>query len=337
MKIGRFMYRGLNILIASLLLFLCFASTFSIKAYALDIYLNEYYYIASAMDTNKVLDVSGGSHRDGTNIQLHQKNGTDAQLFKIIRSSDGYFSIINKGSGKALDVQGGGTASRTNVQLYRQNNTQAQQWQFYYAYGSNENVSIRARCGKFLDVSGGSTQNGTNIWIYDGNNSMAQAFKLVPYINTTYQTVTLSFYDLNSWMQQMELAQRNATFGGKNVTNPSGNTYYNGKIITGMTVLEWKPINVRIPLAGPGNPYRTETVNLPSKIRFSLHSHDTNVKAWFTVSNLNFWQQCECGYRDEWTWAVPLPDYMTEWTDAQTTGSVIRSIAPNHRVLYTVQ
>lgn len=316
--------------------FVFLLSILATQASALTIERGDYYYIASALDTNQVLDVSNGSQKDGANIQLYQKNGTDAQLFKFESSEDGYVLIINKGSGKVLDVEGGLTESETNVQLWTQNNTQAQQWKFYYAYGSDENVSIMARCGKFLDVSGGNTENGTNIWIYDGNNTKAQAFKLIPYINTTYQTVTLNFDDIDSWKQEMETAQRNVTFGGHYGVNPSGNGYYDGKIITGVQVLEWKSIDVKAHLIGPGEYYRTETIKLPKKIQYKLHTHNNQVKMWFTVSNLNFWQQCECGYRDEWKWEVPLPDFMLKSSDAQTTQKVIDAISPKHFVICNV-
>lgn len=290
-----------------------------IKASALTVELGEYYYIASATDPDQVVDVSGGSHRDGANIQLHKKNGTDAQLFKFIKSNEkGYYYIINKGSGKAVDVAGGKTTSGTNVQLYTLNYTQAQKWRLFLAYGSKENVSIQAYCGKFLDACGGETKNGTNIWIYNGNNSKAQAFKLVPYINTTYKNVDLDFNDFESWMEELEKAQRSVVFGGKLVLNPSGNTYYNGNIITDIKVLSWKTVRVKIPLNGPGNPYKWESVDLPQKIRFKLHKHNTKVRTWFNFTSLDFWQQCECGYRDEWSWEVPWPD-LTDSTDTQTT------------------
>lgn len=314
-----------------------FTPIFNLRAMALTIEHNDYYYIASALDTNQVLDVSAGSHRNGANIQLYQKNGSNAQLFKIVPSSDeGYYTIINKGSGKVLDVEGGQSESGTNVQLYEHNGTQAQQWQIYLANNSNENIYIISRCGKYLDACGGYSGNGTNIWIYDGNSTLAQEFKLIPYINTTYETVSLEFNDCNEWQKEIEKAQRSITFGGSLATNPSGNTYYTGKIITGMTVLSWKTINIKIPLSGPGNPYKWEKISLPSEIQYKLHTHNNDVKMWFSVSNLKFYQQCECGYRDEWTWEVPLPD-LTENTDAQTTDSVIKAIAPQQKVLYTIQ
>lgn len=329
--------RSTKILFGFLVFLFCFTFVFQAKAEALTIGLGDYYYIASALNTNQVVDVSGGSQRDGANIQLYQMNGTDAQLFKFVRSEEqGCYYIINKGSGKALDVQGGGTEAGTNVQLYSQNRTQAQKWRFCLAYNSDENVSIMAHCGKFLDAKGGCADNGTNIWIYDGNNTLAQAFKLIPYINTTYENVTLDFDDFDSWKKEIEAAQRRITFGESFGVNPSGNTYYSGKIITGITVISWKPIDVKIPLSGPGNPYKYESINFPSEIQFKLHTHNNDTKMWFNITEFKFWQQCECGYRDEWEWEIPWPD-LTETTDTQTTKSVIDAIKPVHQVLYTIQ
>lgn len=321
---------GCTLAICIVFLFLPFMQT---KANALTISLNEYYYIASALDNNMVVDVSGGSSQDGTNIQLYRKNGTDAQLFQIVRSEvDGYYYIVNKGSGKVLDVAGGETASQTNVQLYTKNGTQAQHWKLYMAYNSSENVSFMARCGKFLDVSGGNTENGTNIWIYDGNNTKAQAFKLIPYVNTTYVTKTLNFDSFETWKSELENAQRSVTSFGTIRANPSGNTYYTGNVIAGIEVLETRTIKIKFPLPGPGDPYRWETVQLPSKIRFKLHKHSDNLGVFFNGTTLHFWQQCECGYRDEWSWDFPWPD-LTETTDTQTTQSVIKAL-PRQQVLY---
>lgn len=186
--------RILSLLVGLLLLATCF-TLLTPSACALQVHLNKYYYIASALDENMVVDVSGGGHADGINIQLYERNGSDAQLFMLVKSEvDGYYYIVNKGSGKVLDVAGGGTASQTNVQLYTMNGTQAQHWKLYLAYNSSTNVSFMARCGKFLDVSGGNTANGTNLWIYDGNNTLAQAFHLIPAdgVDSTIQYVVTS-------------------------------------------------------------------------------------------------------------------------------------------------
>lgn len=284
----------------------------------------DYYYIASALDTNKVLDVKNGSSSNGANIQLYKKNGTNAQLFRFVKSSNGYYYIINKGSGKAVDVQGGATASGTNVQQYKRNNTQAQRWKITGLSGGR--VSIQAQCGKYLDVKNAETKNGTNIWIYTGNGTKAQQFVLIPYVSRTYKTVELEFHDIQSWMEAVGTAQRSITFGGNLHTNPSGNTYYNGKLIMGAEVLAYKRLTVKVPVQGPGA-YIMKTIDFPSVIRYKLHTHNKTVHAWFDVAGLRSWQSCQCGYHDEWYWEFPWPDF-TANTDAQTTSKVIDAIRP---------
>lgn len=245
-------------------------------------------------------------------------------MFKIVRSSEaGYYNIVNKGSGKVLDVENGGVASGTNVQLYETNGTVAQQWKIFLKDSTSEKIYIVAHCGKFLDVSGGSSSNGTNIWIYDENRTVSQEFILIPYINTTYKTIEIDFNDINSWINEIERVQRDLTYGGSWYMSPSENMYYNGNIITDMKVLSWKTIKVDVPLSGPGNPTKRENIDLPCKIRYKLHTHNDTVKMWFNFTSCNFYQQCECGYRDEWTWKMPWPD-LTETTDVQTTDSVLK-------------
>ena len=73
---------------------LCVGFFVSPTAHAYTFYIGDYYYLVSALDESMVVDVSGGSKNDEANIQLYEKNGTDAQLFRIARSSDGYYGII---------------------------------------------------------------------------------------------------------------------------------------------------------------------------------------------------------------------------------------------------
>ena len=296
----------------------------------------DYYYIASALDPNMVLDVTNGSSKDGTNIQLHKKNATNAQLFRFEKSStDGYYYIINKGSRKAVDIQGGGTSSGTNVQQYTRNNTQAQRWKLLCVSGADDKVTIQAQCGKYLDVQYAETKNGTNIWIYDGNGTLAQQFILVPYVTRTYKTVTLDFHDFQSWASAVSTAQRSLISGGSLKLNPSGNYYNTGYTIIGIEVLNYKRLTVQVPAEGPGAT-KFVTIDFPCTIRYILHSHSDDIHCWFNVSDLKFWQTCECGYHDEWTWEVPWPD-LTSDSDTQTTSKTIKAIQPVWRNLYNVQ
>ena len=135
------------------------------------------YYIVSALDSNKVLDIYCMGTHDGANAQIYQLNNCGAQIFNVTYKN-GHYVITNAHSGKALDVQGGNTASGTNVWQYTVNGTNAQKW--YINWCGDGYWSIKAHCGKYLDVSGGSSANDTNVQIWEGNGSKAQKWRFVP-------------------------------------------------------------------------------------------------------------------------------------------------------------
>lgn len=271
-------------------------------------YLGDYYYLESALDSSMVVDVSGGSKSDGANIQLYKKNGTNAQLFRIARNGSGYYTFINKGSNKAIDVYGAYTHCGANVNQWSQNNTSAQQWKIYTASGYPDTgyVRIMNRCGRYLDVNGASTKNGTNIQIWDRNNTKAQVFKLVPYVQTSYVTVTLgSFSTPDQWKKQMQYAEQKAVGFSHLGYNLSGNITNYGKMITGKTVLAYKTISVTHYEYGRKV---TTKYKLPSKVKFKLHKHEINQSVWFDFSNLTITQHCTCGEWSQVQWEVPYPD-----------------------------
>ena len=298
------------------------------KGSTTNLYFDEYYYIVSAIDYNKVIDVKWGGSRDGTNIQLYKKNGSNSQLFKMVRNGNGYVSFINKGTNKALDINNCGTSNGTNVQLWSRNSSSAQKWKIYK---KGKRFSIKAKCGKYLDVNGCSSRNGTNIQIWEGNSSLAQLFYFVPYVRYTTTTVDLgNFKTIDEWRKAITAEQHSVTFGGSLFTNPSGKTYYNGRIIIGMTTLTTRTITTKISRNTLGY-YSTVKVKLPKKIRFKLHSHNTDVKMWFDFSALKMYQQCECGFHDAWQWDIPYwennPGPTANW---QNTQSTINAIKPRH-------
>ncbi len=65
------------------------------------------YIISSKLDSNKCLAIKDGSKNNCANLQLLDRNGTDAQKFKVQYNSDGYYTIKAMCSGKMLDVLGG--------------------------------------------------------------------------------------------------------------------------------------------------------------------------------------------------------------------------------------
>ncbi|WP_051353782.1 RICIN domain-containing protein [Atopobium fossor] len=123
------------------------------------------YYIRSAIDSDKVLDVSGGSAANGANVQLWDKNNTAAQRWKLIRSGQ-YYMLINEGSNKALDIYAGRVFNEANVQQYQTNYTNAQKWILRrMTDGSFAIVSVQDP-RYALDLYAGKTANGTNIQMF---------------------------------------------------------------------------------------------------------------------------------------------------------------------------
>lgn len=86
------------------------------------------YTLATAENTQYVLDVSGASLSYGGNVQAWESNGTNAQKFFIQQIGDNLYSITNAWSALALDVAGGSAQAGTNVQQYGWNDTNAQKW-----------------------------------------------------------------------------------------------------------------------------------------------------------------------------------------------------------------
>lgn len=140
--------------------------------------------ISTYVNSNRVLDLAGGSIALGTNVQLWDKLNNDAQKFslKYERNIDGinYWSIINSYSGRALDVQDGNSNWGTNVRLWDYNGYASQLWTFKQAGNGYFYIvsALRDSSGGeiALDVPDGNSYAGQNIRIWQFNGSNAQKF-----------------------------------------------------------------------------------------------------------------------------------------------------------------
>ena len=82
-----------------------------------------------SVDSGKVLDVKGARVANGTNVQLYQWNGTNAQLWKIKTNKDGSKTFLSALDERyAIDLSHGKSRDGQNIQLYRCNGTRAQKW-----------------------------------------------------------------------------------------------------------------------------------------------------------------------------------------------------------------
>ena len=138
------------------------------------------YSFQSYINTNYVVDVSGGSLQSGGNIQVYTSNNTDAQGWIVSHDTNGYVTLKNVKSGLVLDVASAKTTNGTNVQQFTSNNTYAQKWIVLNRNGKY--VFISALDSRMvLDINSGKAINGQNIQIYKSNGTKAQEWHIVIY------------------------------------------------------------------------------------------------------------------------------------------------------------
>ena len=149
---------------------------------------NGYYFIVSAIDQNKVLDISQASKLSGANVQIWGNESVPQQKFYVQYDGQGYYTVKNVNSGKVLDVAGGKTERWTNVQQWTSNSTDAQKWIIEKRSDGLYNI-ISKRSGIFMEVENGINRNGTNVRINYGSNSENQKFL---FVETKIGTKTIS-------------------------------------------------------------------------------------------------------------------------------------------------
>lgn len=138
---------------------------------------NAHYEFVSALDSNFVIDIAGGSTEISANTQLYTSNDSLAQSFYFRKNSDETYTIYNTKSKKALDVVGGSWGDCANIQQYSVNNTNAQKW-LIYQHSDGSLTLINYGSLKAIDLPGASIHNEANIQQYTINNTGAQKWKL---------------------------------------------------------------------------------------------------------------------------------------------------------------
>lgn len=155
------------------------------------------YYIQSALPGTYMLDVSGGSHKNKANVQIYKSNATPAQRWKVSIDKDGFYSIVNVGSGKHLDLSAARARNGNNIWQYDGNSTAAQKWTIRADEGGFTILS--AVNGSYaVDVSKASAKNGTNVQAYKANGTPAQRWFFIPAScnAASAQTVANGIYEL---------------------------------------------------------------------------------------------------------------------------------------------
>ncbi len=102
--------------------------------------------------TGQVLDIFAGSYESGSNVQLYDSNGSDAQKFFIHETLEGYYTLRPKCSAMAvIDIQNGSTQSGANVQIYESNGSNAQKFKITTLFTDAEAV-IRLKSSSSLKM-----------------------------------------------------------------------------------------------------------------------------------------------------------------------------------------
>ena len=91
------------------------------------------YFQIKDVNSGKVLDVTGGANVAGTNVELYEWNGTDAQLWKFSKNSDGSYTISSKlkkstEGDLVLAVNNSDFRPEANVNILGNTGTAAQKW-----------------------------------------------------------------------------------------------------------------------------------------------------------------------------------------------------------------
>lgn len=134
------------------------------------------YVFRSKINTAYAMDINNGSLMEGANLQLYKANGTEAQMFTVVRYELGGYYLVNYKSGLYL------TALNTNdwnsiTQEALMPGDERQVWQIKYNDEDKTYTFINCATGgngKAIDLYGGLVFNGNRIIDYHQNDTAAQ-------------------------------------------------------------------------------------------------------------------------------------------------------------------
>ena len=134
------------------------------------------YMASSALKKNFVMDVADGSTGAGAAIQLYGSNGTDAQRFKIQKTSDGYYTIQNSKSDLYLTLYTTWADLKNGQQVTQRSYTggMSQKWCMERNSDGTYTVVSAMDSDMALDVANGKAFNCAVVQVWDANGTAAQ-------------------------------------------------------------------------------------------------------------------------------------------------------------------
>ncbi len=138
----------------------------------------------------------------------------------------------------------------------------------------------------------------------------------------TTKIVSIDADSLDEWKEKVEYEERGLRGISTTAYHSDGSYQYHGTIITDREVLAYKEIEVDVPAVqgiGLASEYKTVKLQIPSQIKYTLHKHKVENKmdatfwgslmAGLVEQNLVWTQSCECGYKNQLTWEIPIDDF----------------------------
>ncbi|MFO0586618.1 MAG: RICIN domain-containing protein [Polyangiaceae bacterium] len=136
-------------------------------------------YVFQTVATGHCLDISGSSVADGAKVQEWTCNGTNAQVFHVAPTGDGYYSILNVNSKKSIDVKDISTAQNAPLQQWGYWGGKNQQFRFVDRGNGQLSVQVR-HTDMAVDVFWGNPADGTPIVQYPYQGTSNQRWILKP-------------------------------------------------------------------------------------------------------------------------------------------------------------
>ena len=123
------------------------------------------------------LCVDSQSTTIGTKLKQYGCSGSPTQLFNLVPSSAGYYTITDS-AGNCWDLTGRGTSGGTLVEMWTCNGGANQQFAMSYSQAQNgwliKPFPLPSMC---VDITGGSSANGAAVEIWSCNGGLGQLFK----------------------------------------------------------------------------------------------------------------------------------------------------------------
>lgn len=146
----------------------------------------------------------------------------------------------------------------------------------------------------------------------------------------TNKIIEIEADNIVDWYTEIEQKEKSLLPIKNTFINLDGEYQYTGPIIVDRIVLEYKTIELQIPIpalsADGSETVKFSSIQVPSKISYIMHEHKTGFKSngafWGSLiaglvsQNFIWTQQCDCGYRVQLSWEIPIPDMKKDKFDS---------------------